>query len=244
MGNMKALVWEGPRKIKLKEIETPRPKEGELLIKTKSVGVCGSDLEIYKGGFAHSVPPLILGHEACGVVEEVSESVENIQVGERIVVDPGIFCGKCEFCRNGSYWQCNHRDILGMQKHNGAYAEYFVMPHLSCYSIPGDMDWNEAALIDILADPLHALNMMPLQIGETVAVFGPGPGPDDLAAVGVERAEVVTVLDDQAPGRDHRRGDVHQPPVAALLPGDPALRLTLLRFLRVRVQIYHSVQLT
>ena len=176
MGNMKALVWEGPRKIKLKEVEKPRPKKGELLIKTKSVGVCGSDLEIYKGGFAHSVPPLILGHEACGVVEEVSESVENIQVGERIVVDPGIFCGKCEFCRNGSYWQCNHRDILGMQKHNGAYAEYFVMPHLSCYSIPGDMDWNEAALIDILADPLHALNMMPLQIGETVAVFGPGPG--------------------------------------------------------------------
>ena len=176
MGKMKALVWEGPYKMKLTEVEKPKPRVGELLIKTKSVGVCGSDLEVYKGGFAHSVPPLILGHEACGVVEEVTESVENIQVGERVVVDPGIFCGKCEFCRKGSYWQCDHRDILGMQKHNGAYAEYFVMPHLSCYSIPADMDWDEAALIDILADPLHAMNMMPLQIGETVAVFGPGPG--------------------------------------------------------------------
>ncbi|UCE52966.1 MAG: alcohol dehydrogenase catalytic domain-containing protein [Desulfobacterales bacterium] len=176
MGKMKALVWQGPYKMKLTEVEKPKPRAGELLIKTKSVGVCGSDLEIYKGGFAHSVPPLILGHEACGVVEEVTEGVENIQVGERVAVDPGIFCGKCEFCRKGSYWQCDHRDILGMQKHNGAYAEYFVMPHLSCYSIPADMDWDEAALIDILADPLHAMNMMPLQIGETVAVFGPGPG--------------------------------------------------------------------
>jgi 2-desacetyl-2-hydroxyethyl bacteriochlorophyllide A dehydrogenase len=149
MGKMKALVWEGPYKMKLKEVEKPRPKKGELLIKTKSVGVCGSDLEIYKGGFAHSVPPLILGHEACGVVEEVTESVDNMKVGERVVVDPGIFCGKCEFCRKGSYWQCDHRDIL---------------------------DWDEAALIDILADPLHAMNMIPLQIGESVAVFGPGPG--------------------------------------------------------------------
>ncbi len=176
MGKMKALVWEGPYKMKLREVEKPRPRAGEILIKTKSVGVCGSDLEIYKGGFAHSVAPLILGHEACGVVEEVTESIDNMKVGERVVVDPGIFCGKCEFCRKGSYWQCDHRDILGMQKHNGAYAEYFVMPHLSCYSIPGDMDWDEAALIDILADPLHAMNMIPLQIGESVAVFGPGPG--------------------------------------------------------------------
>jgi len=176
MGKMKALVWEGPYKMKLKEVEKPRPRAGEILIKTKSVGVCGSDLEIYKGAFAHSVPPLILGHEACGVVEEVTESVDNIKVGDRVVVDPGIFCGKCEFCRKGSYWQCDHRDILGMQKHNGGYAEYFVMPHVSCYSIPGDVDWDEAAVIDILADPLHAMNVIPLQIGESVAVFGPGPG--------------------------------------------------------------------
>ncbi len=176
MGKMKALVWEGPFRMKLNEVEKPKLRAGEILIRTKSVGVCGSDLEIYKGGFAQSVPPLILGHEACGVVEEVTESVDNIKTGDRVVVDPGIFCGKCEFCRKGSYWQCNHRDILGMQKHNGAYAEYFVMPHLSCYSIPGDMDWDEAALIDILADPLHAMDMIPLQIGESVAVFGPGPG--------------------------------------------------------------------
>ncbi|MGD2273071.1 MAG: alcohol dehydrogenase catalytic domain-containing protein, partial [Desulfobacterales bacterium] len=176
MGRMKALVWEGPYKMKLKEVEKPKPRTGEILIRTKSVGVCGSDLEIYKGEFAQSVPPLILGHEACGIVEEVNESVDNIKAGDRVVVDPGIFCGKCEFCRKGSYWQCDHRDILGMQQHNGAYAEYFVVPHLSCYSIPDDLDWDEAALIDILADPLHAMDMIPLQIGESVAIFGPGPG--------------------------------------------------------------------
>jgi 2-desacetyl-2-hydroxyethyl bacteriochlorophyllide A dehydrogenase len=176
MGKMKALVWEGPYKMKLKEVEKPKPRAGEVLIRTKSVGVCGSDLEIYKGGFAHAVAPLIPGHEACGIVEEVTAGVDNVKVGSRVVVDPGIFCGKCEFCRKGSYWQCDHRDILGMQQYNGAYAEYFVIPHLSCYPIPDDMDWDEAALIDILADPLHAMDMIPLQIGESVVVFGPGPG--------------------------------------------------------------------
>ena len=176
MGKMKALVWEGPYKMKLKEVEKPRPRVGEVLIRTKSVGVCGSDLEIYTGGFTPAKAPLILGHEACGVVEKVTDGVDNIRVGERVVIDPGIFCGRCEFCRKGSYWQCDHRDILGMQTHNGAYAGYFVMPGMSCYAIPADMDWDEAALIDILADPLHAMNMIPLRIGETVAVFGPGPG--------------------------------------------------------------------
>ena len=176
MGKMKALVWEGPYKMTLKEVEKPRPRAGEVLIRTKSVGVCGSDLEIYTGGFAPAISPLILGHEACGVVEEVTEGVDNIRVGERVVIDPGIFCGKCEFCRKGSYWQCDHRDILGMQTHNGAYAEFFVMPGMSCYTIPDDMNWDEAALIDILADPLHSMNMIPLRIGETAAVFGPGPG--------------------------------------------------------------------
>ena len=176
MVTMNALVWEGPHDIKLKAVGKPQPRKGEVLIKTKSVGICGSDLEIYKGGFAQAVPPLILGHEACGVVDEVTEEVTNVKAGDRVVVDPGISCGKCEFCRKGAYWQCDRRDILGMQQYDGAYAEYFVIPHLSCHPIPADMPWDEAALIDILADPLHAMNMIPLQIGESVAVFGPGPG--------------------------------------------------------------------
>ncbi|UCF57314.1 MAG: alcohol dehydrogenase catalytic domain-containing protein, partial [Deltaproteobacteria bacterium] len=173
---MKALVWEGSFRMRIKEVEKPRPAKGEVLIRTKSVGICGSDLEIFRGGFVQAVPPLILGHEACGIVEEVTEGVENVQVGDRVVVDPGIFCGKCEFCRKGAYWQCDSRDILGMQQYDGAYAEHFVIPHLSCFTLPQEMEWDEAALIDILADPLHAMDMIPLQIGETVAIFGPGPG--------------------------------------------------------------------
>jgi 2-desacetyl-2-hydroxyethyl bacteriochlorophyllide A dehydrogenase len=176
METMKALVWEEPFRMEIKEVEKPRPKPGEVLIKTQSVGICGSDLEVYEGGFAQSVPPLILGHEACGIVEDVADKATDIQAGDRVVVDPGIFCGKCEFCRKGAYWQCDHRDIMGMQKHNGAYAEYFVVPHLSCFKLPGEMGWDVAALIDILADPLHAMDLIPLKIGETVAVFGPGPG--------------------------------------------------------------------
>ncbi len=176
MDIMKALVWEGPFRVSIKEKERPCPKNGEVLVKTKSVGVCGSDLEIYRGGFAQAVRPLVMGHEACGIVEEVTEGVTNVQVGEPVVIDPGIFCGECEFCRKGSYWQCDHRGILGMQGQDGAYAEYFVAHHRSCFPLPKGVSWDEAALIDIVADPLHAMDMIPLQIGETVAVFGPGPG--------------------------------------------------------------------
>ena len=176
MEGMKALVWEGPFQVEIKEVEKPRPKQGEVLIRTKSVGICGSDLEVYEGKFAQSVPPLIMGHEACGIVESVADGVTDIQVGDRVVVDPGIFCGECEFCRKGAYWQCDNRDIMGMGQYNGGFAEYFVVPLLSCFKLPEEVNWDVAALIDILADPLHAMDMIPLQIGETVAVFGPGPG--------------------------------------------------------------------
>lgn len=172
---MKALVWERPYRVSIKEKERLHPKKGEVLIRTKSVGVCGSDLEIFQGGFVQAVPPLVMGHEACGIVEETTERVENIGVGDRVIVDPGIFCGQCEFCRKGSYWQCDQRGILGMQGRDGAYAEYFIMPSESCYRLPDFMNWDEAALIDIVADPLHAMDMVPLTVGETAAVFGPGP---------------------------------------------------------------------
>jgi L-iditol 2-dehydrogenase len=173
---MKSLVWEGPFRVHIQEREKPRPEKGEVLVRTRSVGVCGSDLEIFRGGFAHAVPPLVMGHEACGIVEEITEGVENLRPGDRVAVDPAIFCGACEFCRRGSYWQCDHRGILGMQGRDGAYAEYFVMPAPSCFPLPEGMPWDEAALIDIVADPLHAMDMISLAIGETVAVFGPGPG--------------------------------------------------------------------
>ena len=173
---MKALVWERPYKVSVKDKERPHPMKGEVLIKTRSVGVCGSDLEIFKGGFVQALPPLVMGHEACGIVEQTTEGVESVREGDRVIVDPGIFCGKCEFCRKGSYWQCDQRGILGMQGRDGAYAEYFVMPSESCYLLPDTMSWDDAALIDIVADPLHAMDMLPLTIGETAAVFGPGPG--------------------------------------------------------------------
>jgi 2-desacetyl-2-hydroxyethyl bacteriochlorophyllide A dehydrogenase len=172
---MKALVWEGPFRVCVREREKPCPGKGEVLVKTKSVGVCGSDLEIFRGGFAQAVPPLVMGHEACGIVEEAAEGVENVRPGDRVVVDPSIFCGECEFCKRGSYWQCDHRGILGMQGRDGAYAQYFVMPARSCFRLPDGLPWDEAALIDIVADPLHAMDMISLAIGETVAVFGPGP---------------------------------------------------------------------
>ncbi len=171
---MRAAVWTKPLTIEMKEVERPRPGAGQVLVRTKSVGICGTDVHIWRGEFAPAKPPLILGHEAAGIVEEVGEGVENVKPGDKVVVDPALYCGKCEYCRRGAYYQCDHRGAIGMDT-DGAYAEFFVAPALNCYPLPEGMGWEEAAFVDTLACPINAMNLMPHRWGETVAILGDGP---------------------------------------------------------------------
>ena len=172
---MKAAVWNGPYDLSLQDVDVPSPKRGEVLIETKAVGICGSDLEIYDGRFTQSIPPLILGHEGGGIVHTVGDGVSTVKKGDRVIVECVLSCGRCEYCRKGLYGLCDYGGVLGMVGANGEYAEFFVAPEKNCHALPDEISWPEAGLIDTLAGPVYATARLNFPLESSVAVFGPGP---------------------------------------------------------------------
>ncbi|UCB46835.1 MAG: alcohol dehydrogenase catalytic domain-containing protein [Spirochaetota bacterium] len=172
---MKAVIWNGAYNLTLKEVPKPSPSKGEVLIRTKAVGVCGTDLDIYEGRFKQAEPPLIIGHEGGGIVEELGADITDITIGERVIVECMIRCGHCEYCLEGRYGLCNNGGAMGMVGTEGEYAEYFVTPRKNCHTLPEEVSWPEAAFIDTLAGPIHALKGITSLNGKSVAVFGSGP---------------------------------------------------------------------
>jgi L-iditol 2-dehydrogenase len=172
---MKALVYEGARSVVLRDVSKPSAGDLEVLVETKSVGICGSDLGIYKGEFPKIKPPLTIGHEGGGIVRDVGRLVKNIKVGDRVAVSPIVGCGSCEYCLQGRYSLCDNLKTIGMIDINGEYAEYFVTPERNCHVIPEQIEWESAGLIDTLAGPVLAIGRSHIPLGATVVIFGPGP---------------------------------------------------------------------
>jgi L-iditol 2-dehydrogenase len=172
---MKAAVWNGSYDLSIKQVTRPSPSDGEVLIKTKVVGICGSDREVFEGRFKQSIPPLILGHEGGGIVEEVGPGVRNLKKGDRVAVEAMIYCGYCENCLKGRYNQCARQKVIGMIGVPGEYADYFVAPEKNCHMLPSNVSWEEAGLIDTLAGPVFGISSVNVPLRGSVAVFGPGP---------------------------------------------------------------------
>ena len=172
---MKAAVWNGPYDLSIKDVQVPSPSRGEVLIETKVVGICGSDLEIYDGRFKQSTPPMIIGHEGGGVVHAVGEGVSAVKKGDKVIVECVLYCGKCDYCKQGRVCLCDNGGVIGMIGAQGAYAEYFVAPEGNCHILPEGISWPEAGLIDTLSCPVYAMSKMNVKLDSTVAVFGPGP---------------------------------------------------------------------
>lgn len=172
---MKAMVWNGPFDLNIKDVPIPSPSKGEVLIKTRAVGICGSDMEIYKGRFKQCKPPMILGHEGGGIVHSVGKDVSSLKIGDRVVVECIIYCGKCEYCKRGLYGLCDNEKVIGMIEAQGEYAEYFIAPENNCHILPEEISWVEMGLIDTLAGPVYAIEKIKIPLNGTVAIFGPGP---------------------------------------------------------------------
>ena len=172
---MKAAVWNGPYELSIKQVPRPSPASGEVLIKTKVVGICGSDREVFEGRFKQAIPPLILGHEGGGMVEEVGPDVRKLKKGDRVIVEALLFCGECENCQKSRYNLCVHHKVFGMIGVPGEYADYFAAPEKNCHILPEKVSWEEAGLIDTLAGPVHGISRLDVPLRGSVAVFGPGP---------------------------------------------------------------------
>ncbi len=160
----------------LEDIATPTPGPGQVLIRVRACGICGSDIHIvYEGVTPTAFTPITLGHEPAGQVAEVGPGVDDFKPGDRVAVCPFIVCGGCRNCREGRPQICLQRKCIGIQI-DGALAEYLLVPAANLVPLPPQVPFEQGAIItDAVATPWHALTATGrLKAGETVAVFGCG----------------------------------------------------------------------
>jgi len=143
------------------------------LIKVSYAGICGTDINIYNGGY-RTIPPMIIGHEFSGEIVEIKSKCESsFKIGDKVVARPILNCGKCYACKNGYYNVCQNLKMIGID-FPGAFAEYVKVPLDILYKIPDDIDLKTAALIEPLAVAVHAVRASSLKVGDYVAIFGAG----------------------------------------------------------------------
>jgi threonine dehydrogenase-like Zn-dependent dehydrogenase len=172
---MKAVKLEEPYKVGCVDIEKPVPKEGEALIRIITAGICGSDVGAFRGTNKLVSYPRIIGHELAGIVESIPENNKNgIKVGDKVIVDPYIYCGNCYPCSIGRTNCCTDLKVLGVHI-DGGMAEYYTHPADMLIKIPEDMDWTLAAMAEPLTISLHGVHRGGLKAGEYCAIIGAGP---------------------------------------------------------------------
>ena len=175
---MKALVLSAYKQLELVEMPTPQPAADELLIRIKACGICGSDVHGYDGSTGRRLPPIVMGHEAAGIVEAVGGAVENFCAGDRVTFDSTVYCGNCFYCRRGQINLCDNREVIGVStpafRRMGAFAEYVAVPARIAYALPDNLPFAHAALIEAASVAVHAVSLTPIALDDTVVVVGAG----------------------------------------------------------------------
>lgn len=173
---MKAIKLDEPWKVACIETEKPVPGPGEALIRIITAGICGSDIGAFRGTNGLVSYPRVIGHELAGIVESVPEdnNPKGIKVGDRVIVDPYLYCGHCYPCSIGRTNCCTDLHVLGVHV-DGGMAEYFCHPANMLVKMPDDMDWTMAAMAEPLTISLHGVHRGGLKAGEYVAIYGAGP---------------------------------------------------------------------
>lgn len=167
----------GLSKIELSEMEMPQPKNDEVVVKIEYCGICGSDVHFFKEGRIGKKVidrPFILGHECSGVITQLGSEVTGWKVGDRVVLEPGIPCGKCEFCKSGRYNLCPNVHFMASPPYDGALRNYLAYPADMLFALPENVSLLEGALIEPLCVGLHAAEQGNVGLGKTVTILGAG----------------------------------------------------------------------
>lgn len=171
---MKAAVVTGTKCVNVQDVEVPSIKDDEVLIKVKTVGVCGSDLHLFQGTHAFRKPPAVLGHEIAGEIVKVGKDVTKFKIGDRVTVEPQIGCGKCEFCKAGRVNLCPDKAAPGTPKWIGTFVEYFNAPEKTLYKLGDNVSYEEGTLIEPLAVAVHALSRATVKTRDSIVILGSG----------------------------------------------------------------------
>lgn len=183
---MKGARWHNVRDIRVEEVEEPKVEKGKVKIQVEWAGICGSDLHEYVAGpifipvkephpISKDVAPIIMGHEFSGRVVEVGEGVTKVKVGDPVVVEPILRCGKCPACKQGKYNLCENLGFHGLAGGGGGFSEYTVVDEYMVHKMPEGLSFEQGALVEPAAVALHAVRSSKIKAGDKAAVFGTGP---------------------------------------------------------------------
>lgn len=175
---MKALILKEFNHFGYEEVPDPQVTENQVLVRVHSCGICGSDVHGMDGSTGRRRPPIIMGHEAAGVIEDVGKRVTDWKHGDRVTFDSTLYCGSCWFCRRGLINLCDNRRVLGVScedyKQQGAFAEYIIVPRHILYRIPDAVSFDRAAMVEAVSVAVHAVERTPVTLGDTAVVIGVG----------------------------------------------------------------------
>lgn len=183
---MKAALWYARNDIRVEDVPEPETTPGNVKIKVKWCGICGSDIHEYLDGpiaipttevhpISGKKAPVILGHELSGEVVEVGEGVTKFTVGDRVVLEPLVMCGECPACLEGQYNLCENIGFHGLCGTGGGFSEYTTYPERFIHKIPDSISYEKASLIEPFAVAIHSLKVGNFSIGDTAVVIGAGP---------------------------------------------------------------------
>ena len=170
---MKTIYAEQPYRIGIREIPRPQPKDSEILLHVAYAGVCGSDLHAYRGQHAFRKPPVMLGHEVSGIVEQVGPGVRTISPGDKVSIMPQVGCGACEHCASGRINLCASKILPGTANWMGAFGEYFTAPESAVCQL-GEVSLKLGAVVEPLAVACHVMDRFPRKHGKDLVILGAG----------------------------------------------------------------------
>ena len=200
---MLAAVLHEPKKLVIDELDTPEPQAGQVQIRVRAGGICGSDLSYYfkgKSGDFAVREPFVLGHEVAGEISGLGEGVTGLEVGQRVAVNPGLNCGTCRFCLKGMPNHCLNMRFMGSASTfphmQGMFRQFITAAARQCVAVPDNLDFAQASMAEPLAVALHALKLAGSLVGAKMLLVGCGPiGCIVLAAARRAGAHRIVALD-------------------------------------------------
>ena len=194
---MRAAYIDKPDSIIYTDVPEPQiTKDNEVKIRVKVTGICGSEVHAFHGKHMYRIPPVVSGHEFAGEIIETGRKVSKYRIGDRVTVEPHYGCGKCIYCKAGKYNICKNKVILGSNSWSGSFGEFVVALEEAVISIPDNMSFEQAALIEPLAVGLHLVRRSGLKAGQSVAIIGAGTiGLSILVSAKLAGAEKIIISD-------------------------------------------------
>ena len=218
---MKQAVMTAPGRIEFQDVPVPKPRPGEVLLRVNRIGVCGSDVHVYHGEHQYVKYPLIQGHELAAEIAELGEQVRGFSVGQKVTIQPQVYCGRCYQCTHGSYHICENLKVMGFQL-PGCAREFLSVPAEKLIELPAELSLDQGALIEPVAVAVHAIGRAASIRGKRVLVLGAG-GAGAAAVVaalaagasrvsvrnrtGQRASDLVSALADPRVSREHAEPD-------------------------------------